>query len=141
MKDYLRLWAEGFLELSPGYIKHRVSVVGERNQVLGPRIEAAKFNVTVEPSETFEVVNLVPETEVLKGAGFPDWAIFGILDVLLVADFGPLREVRIILEEVGYDEISSSPMAFRQAGRDAGRKIMKIRHDDLIYKKTSDSRN
>jgi hypothetical protein len=35
--------------------------------------------------------------------------------------------VRIMIEEAEYHDIHSSPMAFRQAGRDAGRKIIEIR--------------
>jgi hypothetical protein len=117
MKDYLRLWAEGCLERIPGSLRGPISVVGESNQLLGPRYESASIKVTVEPSEIFEVVDLVPPNEALDRLGFPDWAVFGLLDVLMVADSAPIRAVRIMIEEAEYHDIHSSPMAFRQAGR------------------------
>jgi hypothetical protein len=124
MKDYLGLWNKKLLEQCSFSVDRSVTVVGERDQHLGPRWEKAKVQVTVEPSMVFEVVNAVHDDKELQKFGYPDWVVFGLLDVLMVAFSAPVRNVRIILEKAEYDPVLSSAMAFRQAGRDAGRKII-----------------
>ena len=124
MKDYLKLWAEGLLREKPLSLKSRLSVTGERNQHLGPRWEFAKVQVSLEPAASFEVVEAVPPSDELRQYGYLDWAVLGLLDVLMVAESAPLSGVRVILEKAEYHPVDSSPMAFRQAGRDAGRKII-----------------
>jgi hypothetical protein len=124
MTDYLKLWAEGLLKRSSLTLKSRITVVGERDQNLGPRFEFAKVQVSVEPSSTFQVVNTVPANEELRQLGYPDWAIFGLLDVLMVAQSAPLINIRVTLEKAEHHPVDSSQMAFRHAGRDAGRKII-----------------
>jgi hypothetical protein len=49
---------------------------------------------------------------------------FGLLDTLMTTDLGPLRNVRVTLERVWYHESDSTRNAFRNSGRDAGRKII-----------------
>jgi hypothetical protein len=39
----------------------------------------------------------VSETEALRNVGYPQWAVFGILDVSVVAEDFPLGRVRIVL--------------------------------------------
>lgn len=124
MTDYLKLWADGLLKRRSLTLKSKITVVGERNQHLGPRFEFAKVQITVEPAPSFEVVDIVPGNEELRQLGYPDWAVFGLLDVLIVAESSPLTNIRVILEKVEHHPVDSSQMAFRQAGRDAGRKIM-----------------
>jgi hypothetical protein len=72
------------------------------------------------------VEDTVTERDELErlGVGWPDAIIFGLLDVLMLADSGPLYKLRVVLEKVWYHEIDSSQNAFRHAGRDAGRKII-----------------
>ena len=59
-----------------------------------------------------------------------DWAVFGLMDVLLTREGAPLRDIRIILEEAEHHPVDSSPMVFRLAGRDAARKILYPNHLD-----------
>lgn len=124
MKDYLKLWAEGLLGGSPLPIRSRITVTGERNQHLGPRWEFAKVRVSVEPAPSFEVVDAVPDNEELRQLGYLDWAVLGLLDVLMVAESAPLISLRVILMNAEHHRVDSSPMAFRHAGRDAGRQII-----------------
>lgn len=124
MKDYLALWSKNLSSSSEFPLRTAISVTGERDQHLGPRWEKAKIWLTIEPAESFEVIDAMPEDKELQSFGYPDWAIFGLLDVLMVALSAPVRNVRITLEKGEYDPIDSCPMAFRQAGRDAGRKII-----------------
>jgi len=127
MKDYLGLWAEGWLNQSSILLAAPISVIGEREKHFGPRWEFAKVQLTAHPAHAFEVVDNVAEKSDLEklGVGWPDCAIFGLLDVLLLAEPGPWYKVRVVLEEVSYHDVDSSQQAFRHAGRDAGRKILK----------------
>ena len=124
MKDYLKLWAEELPKLGSITLKSKITVTGERDQHLGPRWEFAKIQVSIEPAPSFEVVDAVPANEELRQFGYHDWAVFGLLDVLMVAESAPLTNVRVILEKAEHHPVDSSQMAFRQAGRDAGRKII-----------------
>ena len=126
MKDYLSLWAEGWFKRDSILLASPVSVIGKRVKQFGSRGEFAKIRLTVHPAQTFEVVDNVAERSDLEklGVGWPDCAIFEMLDVLMLAEPGPLYKVRVVLEEVWYHDIDSSRQAFRHAGRDAGRKII-----------------
>lgn len=123
-QDFLRMWAEGLLSARPFSVTESMTVVGERNAHLGPRLEYASVQVSVEPSTQFEVTDIAKASEEIRRLGYPESVILGILDVLMVSLASPIRNIRIVLDEPKYDAIDSSPMAFRQAGRDAGRKII-----------------
>ena len=123
MKDYLSLWAEGLPNQDSRLLSAPITVLGKRVRQLGPKGEFAKVQLTVHPSDSFEVMDRVAERSELEklGVGWPDCVIFGLLDVLMFTKFGPLFKVCVVLEEVWYHEVDSSCQAFRHAGRDAGR--------------------
>jgi len=124
MKDFLQSWSEDLCSSSPLSLRATVEVLGERSADIGPRSEKAKVRVVAHPADRFEVVNKMSKTEALDRLGHPEAVVFGILDVLMVSMTAPLRNVRLVLDQVEFDPIRSSAMAFRQAGRDAGRKIV-----------------
>jgi len=124
MKDYLTLWADGLIKQNPLPLRKTITVTGERNQHLGPIWQKATVQLKVEPASSFEVIDAVPVDAELHSFGYPDWVVLGLLDVLMVAFSAPLKTLRVILEKAEYDPVDSSPAAFRQAGRDAGRKII-----------------
>ncbi len=132
MKDYLALWAEGVPNRNSRILTARITVLGERKKALGPKSEFARVQLTVHPADTFEVSDNVAERCELDklGVGWPDSVIFGLLDVLMRAEPGPLSKVRVILEEAWYHDVDSSENAFRHAGRDAGQKIIKGIRDE-----------
>jgi translation elongation factor EF-G len=105
-------------------LQNPITVVGEH--IDKRKREFAKVKLTVSPSEAFDVVDSVPEGPELEklGVGWPDPVVLGLLDILMNAKQGPLRNVRVVLERVWYHEVDSSRDAFRSAGRDAGRKII-----------------
>jgi translation elongation factor EF-G len=132
LNEYLTLWANELLQRRSSKLNSTISVTGERDQSASPKWDFAKIKLRVEPSTEFEVVNNVSRdvnnvatSEELQL--FLNWAIFGMLDVLLVANASPLRDVRIVLMEAEVHRVDSSQMAFRMAGRDAGRKILDAR--------------
>jgi hypothetical protein len=102
MKDYLSLWAEGLPNPPSRLLSVPITVLGKRIRQIGPRAEFAKVQLTVHPADSFEVIDRVAERGELEklGVGWPDCAIFGLLDVLMFAEFGPIFNVCVILEEV-----------------------------------------
>lgn len=126
MKDYLNLWQQELLKLHSLTLKSRVTVSGERKKNLGPRWEIARIQITVEPAPGFEVVDGYPDNQEARQEGYLDWVVFGLLDVLMLAEPTPLKNIRIILEKAELDPVNSSCMAFRHAGRDAGLKLLQI---------------
>jgi translation elongation factor EF-G len=133
MKDYLSLWAEGLPnQQSSRRLAAPITVLGEWMKQLGARGEFAKVELTVHPSKSFEVIDRVAERSELEklGVEWPDCAIFGLLDVLMVTKSGPLYKVCVVLEKVWYHEVDSTYQAFRHAGRAAGQKIIERIEDD-----------
>ena len=126
MKDYLRLWAEGLPNQRSRLLPVPITVVGKRIKAFGPKGEFATIKLTARPSDSFEVIDRVAEKHELEklGVGWPDSAIFGLLDVLMFTKLGPLYKVSVVLEEAAYHDVDSSWSAFRLAGSDAGRKII-----------------
>lgn len=132
MKDYLNLWHQELLQLGSLTVKSKITVTGERNQHLGPRWEFARLQVSVEAAPRFEVIDAVPGKKESTHPNYLDWAVFGLLDVLMVAESAPLKNIRITLETLEDHAVDSSPMAFRHAGRDAGRKIIESFRRSLL---------
>ena len=135
MKGYLDSWVAGLLRRESAHITERVTVVGKREKHLGPRSEFARITVSVDPAEDFDVIDNVPSRKELEalGVGWPESAIFGLLDVLMFAELRPLYKLRVTLSDAAYHHIDSSENAFREAGRDAGRKIVEaVKQSGLI---------
>ena len=107
-----------------------IVLVGERNMNLGPRIDFAKVTLRFEPSEQFEVVDLVGIDDGARKFEFPEQFISGLLVVLTANEGGPLTRLRITLMEAVYDAIDSSPRAFFEAGRNAGRRLLDMEIGD-----------
>jgi hypothetical protein len=130
VKDFLDRWGDQFRKQNSIVLREPITVVGERDRHLGPRWEFARVQLTVHPSHTLEVIDNVAERSELErlGVGWPDCAVFGLLDVLMVSEYGPLYQVRVILEAAWYHDVDSSWQAFRNAGRGAGRKILQSLH-------------
>lgn len=126
MKDYLKLWQQELVKLTSLKLKSRVTIIGERNKHLGPRWEFARIQITIEPAPNLEVIDLCPDNEEARLEGFLDWVVFGLLDVVMLTESAPLKDIRIILEKAEIDAVNSSCMAFRHAGRDAGRKLLQV---------------
>jgi hypothetical protein len=69
MKDYLSLWAEGLPNQQSRLLAAPITVLGERIKQLGPRGEFARVQLTVHPSESFEVIDRVVERGELEKLG------------------------------------------------------------------------
>ena len=66
--------------------------------------------MTLSPAEELDVVDNVPcrkELEAL-GVAWPQCVVFGMLDAVMLAEFGPLYKIRITLDDAAYHEVDSS---------------------------------
>jgi hypothetical protein len=109
------------------------NIVGERNAHLGGRCEIATIRLTIKPAESFQVyTDAIPNVDEVEGKGYLDSAVFGILEVLVVGVNYPLTEVAIIFRSFEVHPVESSISAFRQAGRDAGRKILETMNANMF---------
>lgn len=134
--DYLDLWFANQPRPDSMRLARGITVVGHREKPLGPRSEFARVEITVEPAEELSVVDNVPcrkELEAL-GVAWPQYFVFGILDILMFAEFGPLYKIRINLDDAAYHDVDSSANAFREAGRDAGRNIIETAKRDRLIR-------
>jgi hypothetical protein len=126
MKDYLTLWVEGPSDEDSRNLAAPVTVIGEWTRAANS--EFAKVQLTVQAAKDFEVVDAVEQKKELGklGVEWPAPVILGLLDSLMNTNLRPLRNIRVTLEHVWYHEVDSTWNAFRNAGRDAGRKIIAV---------------
>jgi hypothetical protein len=103
-----------------------IEIVGERDKHLGPRMDFAKVTIHVEPSDQFQVVDLVDRRDGSRRFGFPEKFVCGLLDALGVSAAQTGLAVKVLLISADHHPIDSSPQAFVEAGRDAGRKLAEI---------------
>lgn len=124
--DFLNQWLNEFPSRKSWRLKYSVSVTGRRERHWSDRSEFASISITIDPAENFEVVDRVPcrgEIEALR-VGWPATVIFGLLDVLMTTESYPLYKVRVTLNDAAYHVTDSTEIAFREAARDAGRRIV-----------------
>jgi len=126
VKDYVGLWLDGQPRPKPRTISVPIRASGKFDGYLVYGIQRAEIELEVEPSSNFEVVDTLQRNEEVRENGFLDWAVFGLLDVLMVADPEPICNLRVVLIDMDYDHIETSQMAFRLAGRIAGQQIVSI---------------
>jgi len=122
MSDYISRWGGTRDSGAPLGVASKMEIVGERSKHVGPRFDFARVTMDIEPSENFEILNAVNEIDAVT-YGYPDKFIFGLFDEILAKQPGPITKVRITLKIAEYDPIDSSPLAFFEAGRDAGHKV------------------
>lgn len=99
----------------------RVSVVHDRH--LGPTWERAGVVLEVAPSDAFDV-ELLPGVGNAEEQEYATATALGFLDVAMVNTPFPLRDVRLRILQLIVDPVGSSHMAFREAGRQAARKVL-----------------
>jgi hypothetical protein len=121
---YPQKWFDSLFAGPSLKLKQAVVVIGEIDRPPGLGRQRAKIQIRAEPSQELEIDDMAAKGNRL----FCEWAVFGLLDVLLGKGPMTLRQVRLIVEAMEIDEIHSSQMAFRFAGRDAGQKILEIVH-------------
>jgi hypothetical protein len=99
-----------------------VSVTGIVKQVR-PTPVFAVVNLSATPHTHFEVITAAPTDRKLAQLGFPEFFVFGLLDVLMTDEYGPLTGLRAMLDDVKYHDIDTNSEAFVRAGRNAAKKL------------------
>jgi hypothetical protein len=122
MKNYIALWVEQLVSRPRRSLNSAISVTGTVKQV-APRPMFAVVSLSATPFAQFEVSDLTGTSTEVARFGFPDWFVFGLLDVLMADEHGPLTRLRIILNDVKYHDVDTDREAFIHAGSDAGRQI------------------
>jgi hypothetical protein len=117
-------WTEDIRTSRPQALAEAIAVTGVRDSWADP-CPFGRVDVIAEPAESWSVdVELSRELmEAPYAAAFLKEAVFGVMDVLLVDGPSPLLGVRLRVVGLVIDSVRSSQMAFRLAGRDAGKKI------------------
>jgi rRNA-processing protein FCF1 len=87
-------------------------------------MQIASVTLSVASREKFEVINKVALTKELVELKFPEMAIFGFLDIVMIVDSLDVTSIRIAIENVVVDPIETTAFAIREAGRDAARKLL-----------------
>jgi hypothetical protein len=119
----LEAWFRDLVDRRSAKLPQTLRVEGVREAHLGPRCEYGRVIVEAEPSAQFTVS--VPAGPLpVGGDDFVRAAVMGVLDIVLTADPFPLRDFALRIVEIHPHPVDSSVMAFRRAGRDAGRKLL-----------------
>lgn len=108
--DHLRYWAEELMLRTPAKLKTGHRVLGEYGPTTGPRQQYAKAEFVVEPANEFQVVPAVEDAQddEFWGSSLPDWAVLGLLDVVLVAWPQPLRNIKVTVVDADCHPLWSS---------------------------------
>lgn len=123
----LELWMSSLLSLPSAKLKGSRRVEGVWDRHLGPRREFAKIVFLIEPSDKFEVsIQSTNELGELSKIGYLDWGVMGLLDVIMVSGTLPLKDIKVTITDAWSDPTDSNHMAFRHAGRVAGRSLMAL---------------
>ncbi|PTY01764.1 hypothetical protein DB346_11260 [Verrucomicrobia bacterium LW23] len=126
MKNYLEQWSNQFASRLSATVARSGRVEGVRDKVLGPRSDYASIVVAFEASDSLKVECSADNRAELEACGYLDYAVFGLLDVLMTASTYPMRNIRLNIVEAEIHPIHANQLAFRWAGRDAGRKIIEM---------------
>jgi hypothetical protein len=125
--DYVSQWYTDLTSRTPyNPLKDEKEAWGEIREHPGPRIRAAKVKIAIAPSSQLEIVDRLAaeNSDLLKQQECFDQIIFGVLDVMMTALPSPIQTFRLSILDAEYDEINSSPMAFRLAARQAAKTIL-----------------
>lgn len=120
-------WLNTLLSRPGVSVPQQLSVNGEQDAHLGPRLEVAQATFVIEPASKLQIVVPSDVRATVTDPAYADAAIFGLLDVLICQDCNPVSNVKITLTHLNEDPVSSSESAFRHAGRDAARKLLSMR--------------
>lgn len=123
MKTYIQL---GGLGEEQATLARPVRIEAKRRKHLGPTIEFAKVNMYAEPASEFSVIDLVSAYDGVRKFGYPDHFVEGLIEILISDERRPLTRIRVTLESAEYSEIDSTPRAFFEAGRIAGRQLVEL---------------
>jgi hypothetical protein len=124
MKSYIEKWIDDLKSCQSAAVLTTGCVEGLRNKILGPRSDYARIVVAFRPSDSFVLECSASNCSELQSDGYLASAVFGLLDVLMTTKAYPVRNIQLDIVEAEIHPVHANEMAFRWAGRDAGRKIL-----------------
>ncbi len=124
--NYFDEWFKSMLSDSPFSWNETIRAEFEYRKFVSPRVLYARVEIVIAPGEGFEIETLAePPTDNEKhNQVLRDQIIFGVLDVMLTRPVAPIRDFKLTILRIGYDEKDSFPRAFRLAAREAAFKIL-----------------
>ena len=120
MVDYLDLWQQERSALQYRSLRRAYALSGAYEGHLPEGLTSVRVKFTAEPSERFEVVNLVPADTQLDALKYPDYFVLGLLDVLMAVAPDFPKRIGITLHDIVCDRDMTAPIAVRFAGRNGG---------------------
>jgi len=130
--NHFEKWLTDLAQRQTMLLPKAVRVAGVRDKILGPRSDYAKIDVLCEPADSLEIKFDLPNLQEAQQHGYLDWAVMGMLDVLMTENTYPLRNVRLTIKGADIDSIKSNQMAFRHAGRNAARNLFEAIRPKVI---------
>jgi len=126
--DYIEKWISNLLTPSPyNPIKQETESWGEYKKHTGPATRYAKVLISIGPSSrSLEVIDRLDKDKAtrLRQEECYDQIIFGVLDVMMTFLSSPINSFKLVILDAVYEEVTSVPIAFRLAAREAARKIL-----------------
>jgi hypothetical protein len=104
-----------------------VNVEGEVNIPLGGRshVGGVKLAIDGNTEDFCMILDLQNSDETIEK--YAEWAVFGFLDVALTQGLAKVVPLKITVTNLMIDDVNSSLIAFRLAGRKAGWQYLKIK--------------
>jgi len=136
--NFIKDWFDNIESKTSGGWNKTITVIGECRRHTGPSIWFASLEVEFAPNSQFEVSNkLKPEVgKLIQERGWYEYIVFGILDVMLTTPHAPIKNFKLTINQVEFNETESNQMAFRLAARNAASKAL-----DLYFQKQKNQRD
>lgn len=125
--DYVQQWVTDLTSHAPyNPLADEREGWGEIDKHPSPRTMRGRVRIAIAPSPELEIVDRLAaeKSTLLKDMECFDQVVFGVLDVMMTTLPTPVRTFRLTILDADYDEINSSPMAFRLAAREAAKSIL-----------------
>lgn len=123
--NLLEKWMEDMLSRRSRVLEAPVRVEGIRKAHLGGYLQIGQVLFVIEPANGFEISIEIANLEAKpEYKSFIESAIFGFLDVVMLAEPYPFKDLKVRVVGAEFDPVSSSVISFRLAGRDAGKKFL-----------------
>ena len=126
-KNFFTDWHDNIIATTGTSWTQVVNVTGSCRQYAGPRILYASIVVDFLPNDQFEVSEVLDSesSNVANTYGWFEYIVFGVLDVMLTVPSLPIKNFKLSIREIKYNDIESNQIAFRLAGRDAAVKALR----------------
>lgn len=126
--DYVEQWYRNLVGVGSGEPPLHIEreAWGEYRKHSGPAVRFARVRIAISPADDLVIDDSLNKDKLdyLKRENCYDQIAFGVLDVMMTSLPFPMRNFRLAVLDVEYDEVTSVPMAFRLAARDAARRIL-----------------